>query len=318
MHDMDLDLDGTIQHRAFIPCKKYKSSELTTSEKHVSKEKERMQLAKDKINDTSATAIPHDVLENKASEIGRFWSVETPLKVEARKLLHELLPFFNDSTMDRLIVPRAIKSLGICKDYILTDAMKTEINGISLRAIEWLVTNYSKGTKIVLYNEREKKRIDIHNAYEIQSNYYKRNLFDPFCRHGRVYFLWKLKSTKTNEWEDVVMITTVGQLNFMKWADENGILNYARAHQDEIQRTMESTLSEVNKEKKMYKKLGKQRKRKELTKEPEIYCTVYSLDTHLYFDHMDHDEFESPRKSPTPGEILPTPIPILDLSAVVT
>jgi hypothetical protein len=60
---------------------------------------------------------------------------------------------------------------------------------------------------------------------------------------------------------------------------------------------METTLSEVNKEKKLFKKMGKPRKRKELTKEPEIYCTVYSLDTHLYFDHMD-DGFESPHISP--------------------
>ena len=258
-------------------------------EKRSVKEKDKMPAKKDMKNDL---VIPRDVMDNKASEIGRFWTVETPLKAESKKLLYELLPFWGDANMERLIVPRSIKSLGVYKNYNLSNVMKAEVNGISLRAIEWLVTNYSKGTKIVLFNEQNKKRIDIHNAYEIQSNYYKRNLFDPFCRHGRVYFLWKLQSAKTSEWEEVVMITTVGQLNFMKWSDENSVLDYARTHKDEIQQTMESTLSEVNKEKKMYKKMGKLRKRKELTKEPEIYCTVYSLDTHLYFDHMDDEWME--------------------------
>lgn len=270
-----------LQSHAFKPEKQIHQPKM---EKRPVKEKDKMPAKKDMKNDLF---IPRDVMDNKASEIGRFWSVEKPLKAESKKLLHELLPFFGDVNMERLIVPRSIKSLGVYKNYNLSDTMKAEVNGISLRAIEWLVTNYSKGTKIVLFNEKDKKRIDIHNAYEIQSNYYKRNLFDPFCRHGRVYFLWKLQSVKSSEWEEVVMITTVGQLNFMKWADENGILDYARTHKDEIQQTMESTLSEVNKEKKLYKKMGKPRKRKELTKEPEIYCTVYSLDTHLYFDHMD-------------------------------
>jgi hypothetical protein len=239
------------------------------------------------------SVIPQDVLENKTTEIGRFWAYETPLKTESKKLLSELISFYTPEKMEKLIVPRAIKSQGLTKNYVLTDVIKQEINGISLRAIEWLVTNYSKGTKIVLYNEEQKKRIDVHDAYEIQSNFYKRNLFDPFCRHGRIFFQWKLRSTKTNEMEDVTLLSTVGQLNFMKWADEYGILVYAKSHQEEIENTMESTLSVVNKEKKKYKKLGKRRKRKELTKAPEIYCTVYSVATQLHFDHLD-----SPVSSP--------------------
>jgi hypothetical protein len=263
--------------------------------------------------------IPSDVFTNKASEIGRFWSVDVPLKSESLKLLRELVKFYTDDKLEKLIVPRAIKSLALQKKYELSNIIKEEINGISLRAIEWLVTNYSKGTKIVLYNEIQKKRVDIHDAYEIQSNHYKRNLFDPFCRHGRVYFMWRLKPIKTKlrkqekqdkqdktsqtpqtpqtpqtlppSFVDIVLVTTVGQLNFMKWADEHGILTYAHNHQQEIQNTMESTLSKVNKEKKQFKKLGQRRKRKELTKAPDIYCSVYSVDTVLQLDNMD-----SPRR----------------------
>lgn len=243
--------------------------------------------------------IPDNVLENKTTEVGRFWAVETPLKTESIKLLRDLISFYTTENLERLIVPRTIKSLGIQKNYELSEVIKSEIDGISLRAIEWLVTNYSKGIKIVLFNEKTKKYIDIHNDYEIQSNYYKRNLFDPFCRRERVFFFWKLKSLKNSEIEDVVMMTTVGQMCFMKWAFENGVLKYAHENQDEIQKTMESVLSRVHQEKKQCKKEGKVRKRKELTKEPDIYCTVYNLETSLHFDHLDCD-FASPPSSPHP------------------
>lgn len=244
------------------------------------------------------------VLENKTSVVGSFWAIDKPLKIESIKLLNELLPFYTPKKMEELIVHRAIKSLGISKTYHLPNEVKSEINGISLRAIEWLVTNYSKGSKIVLYNEKTKQRVDIHHAYEIKSNFYKRNLFDPFCRHGRIYFFWDLQSVKTEKWEKVVLFTTVGQLNFMKWADENGILNYAETHRKSIQSTMEDTLSQVNKEKKKYKSLGTRRKRKELTKAPEIYCTVYNIDTNLHFDHLD-SPYRSVPQSPPNKKFLP-------------
>ena len=238
------------------------------------------------------------VLENKTNVIGSFWAIDKPLKIESIKLLNELLPFYTPQKMEELIVHRAIKSLGISKTYHLPNQVKSEINGISLRAIEWLVTNYSKGSKIVLYNEKTKQRVDIHHAYEIKSNFYKRNLFDPFCRHGRIYFFWDLQSVKTEKWEKVVLFTTVGQLNFMKWADENCILNYAKTHRKTIQSTMEDTLSQVNKEKKKFKSLGTRRKRKELTKAPEIYCTVYNVDTNLHFDHLDSPYRSVPNSPP--------------------
>jgi hypothetical protein len=244
------------------------------------------------------TAIPVDALENKATEIGCFWSVEKPLALEAVDLLQKLVPFFTTDKLRQLIVPRSIKSLGYSKYYQVPDDLKTDINGISLRAIEWLVTNYSKGVKIMLVNEVLQQRVNIHSAYESQSTYFGRNLFDPFCRHDKIYFLWPLYSVSKQKEENVILLTTVGQLNFMKWAYEHGVLNYAQQHQHEIQTDMERTLSVVNKEKKQYKAQGKHRKRKELTKAPTFFCTVYSVATLLHFDHFD-SPVNSPHTSPT-------------------
>lgn len=242
-------------------------------------------------------SIPHDVLENKATEIGPFWSVDKPIEMSSRKILSELLPFYTKEKIEKLIVPRSIKKLGISKNYVLSDVMKEELNGISLRAVEWLVTNYSKGTKITLYSDVLKQRVDIHSAYEDQSSHYKRGLFDPFCRHDRIYFSWKLTNAKTKELEDLILVTTVGQLNFMKWAEENGVLSYAQRNRQNIQNAMEKRLSRVNKEKKECKKQGTKRKRRELTKAAEVFCVVYEVDTVLQLDELESPTSTSPKQS---------------------
>jgi hypothetical protein len=212
-----------------------------------------------------------------------------------------------------LVVPRAIKTLQIAKDYVLPDHVSEEVNGISLRCLEWLVTNYSKKYKIVLYDNESKKRIDIYDEYSEQLDHHRRRRFDPFCRYQRIYFSWNLTKRTTKTKEEVVLLTTVDQMNIMRWADRKGILKYARNHQDKIQRDMEITLAEVNKEKKRFKKLGKKRKRKELSHAPQTYCTVYPVDTVLYFDH----QFDTPPGSPETSTHAPSrsPSPLVPLSS---
>ena len=249
--------------------------------------------------------IPKDILTNRGTQVGIFWSYNKPLTPTAKKLLIELVQYYTFPLMEKLIVPRALSSRNIAKLYELSDEMKHDIaTDVSLRSLEWLVTNHSKANKIILYNEKLKQRIDIHNSYEVQSNFYKRCLFDPFCRSSRVYFTYKVKNLKTNEIENVVLVTTIGQLNFMRWANQYGILDYARAHHAEIQKTMEDVLTAVNKEKKLYKKLGQKRKRRELTQQPELYCTVYNVDTTLHFDHLD-SPLQMPCRSPSGIDVKP-------------
>jgi hypothetical protein len=53
--------------------------------------------------------------------------------------------------------------------------------------------------------------------YKSQLKGYKKKLFDPFCRKKRIPFYY-------NETEYV--ITTIGQLNFFKWAISKKVLDY--------------------------------------------------------------------------------------------
>src|SRR5437660_214206 len=60
-------------------------------------------------------------------------------------------------------------------------------------------------------------------------DFYKKRLFDPFCRHSRIQFRYS---------ENNVVITTIGQLNFFKWALKNGVIKYVGENLDKIKNDM--------------------------------------------------------------------------------
>ena len=86
---------------------------------------------------------------------------------------------------------------------------------LSLRALDWFVTNYSKSYNIILDNNG--KPYNVWLDYKSQLKAFSKKSFDPFCRRNRIVF---------EILKDKYLTTTVGQLNFFKWAIENNILTY--------------------------------------------------------------------------------------------
>ena len=64
---------------------------------------------------------------------------------------------------------------------------------ISLRVIDWFVTNYSKKNQIIykITENNEECYINIHNHYRSQLNAYGKKYIDPFCR-GKERILFKV------------------------------------------------------------------------------------------------------------------------------
>ena len=126
---------------------------------------------------------------------------------------------------------------------------------ISLRLIDWFVTNFCKKNNI-LYNINDFKEatenadktkeqlqsfdnfIIVHNNYKGQLKAYSKRNFDPFCRRNRIRFYYE---------DNKYFITTVGQLNFFKWALENYIINYINIHLNEIDADMNLRCETVKK-----------------------------------------------------------------------
>ncbi len=102
------------------------------------------------------------------------------------------------------------------------DKMLNIINGkskISLRIVDWFVTNYSKKNYTVYdINKGElNERFKVYTNYKLNLKAYSKKRFDPFCRWDRITIPY-------NENNDIQ--TTLGQLNFFKWALENNIITY--------------------------------------------------------------------------------------------
>jgi hypothetical protein len=96
---------------------------------------------------------------------------------------------------------------------------------ISLRLVDWLVTNYAKKHN-VSYMTKQGRHVIVYLAYKAHLKAYSKKMFDPFCRWKRIQFLG--------------MNTTVGQLNFFEWAVQDEVLDYLEAHYDEIHADMEA------------------------------------------------------------------------------
>jgi hypothetical protein len=104
---------------------------------------------------------------------------------------------------------------------------------ISLRLIDYFVTNYSKKNNTSYSIGTRQFLVYFH--YKRELNAYSKRLFDPFCRRERILF-----QARGHEG----FVTTVGQLNFFRWAIENDIINHINDQRDIIERDMNSTLKE--------------------------------------------------------------------------
>lgn len=135
---------------------------------------------------------------------------------------------------------------------------------VSLRILDWFVTNYAKKYNLIYNN------CNIYLSYKNQLKAYSKKQFDPFCRRTRIFY-----NTQTGEGvsmdaadmetyniRDDGIVTTVGQLNFFRWAISNGIIEYAFNNVEHIENDMFNTVDSRNKSKVSFEP----KKRKELSR----------------------------------------------------
>ena len=156
---------------------------------------------------------------------------------------------------------------------------------ISLRIIDWFVTNYSKknntnytlyktptGKMTIISNEINKhhKQITIYHSYKAQLKSYQKKNFDPFCRRNRINFACK----------NYEISTTIGQLNFFKWALDNLVIEYINNNYSLIEEDM--NLSIKKPKNKLENKIRK--KRQELSKSASRGLNKNNVTVRITFD----------------------------------
>lgn len=133
-------------------------------------------------------------------------------------LLKNLMVFYNTQHNDNL------------------DNMLRIITGeskISLRIVDWFATNYAK-KYYTLYvidqtTENVARRFKVYDDYKLKLKAYSKRRFDPFCRWDRISIPYK---------DGKCIETTIGQLNFFKWALENKVVDYIEKNYDTIEKDM--------------------------------------------------------------------------------
>ena len=112
------------------------------------------------------------------------------------------------------------------------DYMLRIINGesrISLRIIDWFATNYAKKYFTVYQIPNSERRFKVYVDYKLKLKAYSKKRFDPFCRWDRITVPYK---------DGKYIQTTIGQLNFFKWALENNVINYIEENYANIEKDM--------------------------------------------------------------------------------
>lgn len=126
------------------------------------------------------------------------------------------------------------------KDKSYQNIVKPIIEGearISLRLVDWFVTNYSKKHATIIVKDTDDHTIhfNVYLSYRSQLKAYSKHLFDPFRRRDRILFYFD---------KEVSVETTIGQLNFFKWLIQNEIISYIDDNMELIESDMLKTQKE--------------------------------------------------------------------------
>jgi hypothetical protein len=129
-------------------------------------------------------------------------------------LLNKLLDFYNkNNNLSKML-------------NIITGETK-----VSLRIVDWFVTNYAKKNYTLYDVEKSNNtiRFKVYQDYKLKLKAYSKKKFDPFCRWDRISIPYK---------ENTQIETTIGQLNFFKWALDNKVIDYIEKNYDTIEKDM--------------------------------------------------------------------------------
>jgi hypothetical protein len=153
----------------------------------------------------------------------------------------------------------------------IVEKIVTGKSNLSLRLLDWVVTNYSKkyGTSYLLVKDNNNVNFIIYLEYKDQLDGLSKKNFDVFCRGDRII----LELNNGNKLE-----TTVGQLKFFKWAIDNKLLNYVEENIKQIENDMTSSL------KNKYNKKNNNQRRKRTTLSVSATKTIKKYDVSIIVD----------------------------------
>ena len=156
--------------------------------------------------------------------------------LQIQEYLHETNPLRNKIPDRRELLVRSLQRFFASRIDISNVIKLIQGQGdISLRVMDWFVTNYAKKHNVSY--SLGGQEFSVYLNYKSQLKAFSKKLFDPFCRRERIQF-------KCGDYEPFV--TTVGQLNFFRWALEKEIFPYILKNYQDILRDEKSSRTSTN------------------------------------------------------------------------
>ena len=160
---------------------------------------------------------------------------------EFESINQEILKNIQISSQENMLI-RSLEKFYLNEENINT--ILPIINGesnISMRLIDYFVTNYSKKYRITYNLEDNGNKIlfNVYSSYKSQLKAYNKKYFDPFSRGNRIPFFLP----------NDCIITTIGQLNFFKWFISKKIIDYVSQNLSDIEKDLNNLKNVSKKEK---------------------------------------------------------------------
>ena len=130
---------------------------------------------------------------------------------------------------------------------VLLHFLKGKQRRLSLRLLDWLVTNYSKKHAVVIKDiSSNNTNIEfMYLAYKNHLKSYSKKFFDAFARRQRIFYKYnhhvhKIRMSEMNAFYDSNdgFVTTIAQLNAFCFFISAGVVEYAINHLEEIESDM--------------------------------------------------------------------------------
>lgn len=103
----------------------------------------------------------------------------------------------------------------------------------SLRVVDWFVTNY------IQHHSWRRGMTELHDDYRRLLTSYTKRFFDPFARRDRISVkIGCHPNSPHGSGPDIIVVTTVGQLNFFRWHLSSGSETALLACKSHVERLM--------------------------------------------------------------------------------
>ena len=143
-------------------------------------------------------------------------------------------------------VDKYFKKSGVETIKKMIDIIEKE-SDISLRILDWFVTRYShKNDTSYKLHENDTDDINVHISYKAQLKSYKKRYFDPFRRRQKFNYYY---DSYDKHGKKKFILTTIGQLNFFRWAFSNNVIDYVEKNHKNISKAMNKSNKEDKKRK---------------------------------------------------------------------